>query len=761
MKITQLTDWKLAGYWPYAPLQSESMETGMTLIPQTPWIDAKVPGSVQNDLLAAGLIEDPYYEMNSIKAEWVENRFWVYKTTFTVGEERKGQKIILVFEGIDYTAHIYVNNKEIAVHTGMFVPCKLDISEQINYGEPNKLRVVIEQAPNEYGQIGYTSKTSTQKARFGYKWDFSTRLVNLGLYGKAYIEAFDGAHIADTHIRFCDGKVLASITLDDVKAPCRAEVALSYQKEPVAHTTVAFDGGESQTAALVVEAPKLWYPNGYGAQPLYDLTVRITENGKETDCRSYSVGLRTLRFEKCEDAPEDSLPYCVFVNDVPIPIKGVNFTPFDHMYGAVDDARYEKTLTLAAKENVTLIRVWGGGLIESETFYNLCDRLGILVWQDLIQSSSGIENTASSDDTFLSLLRETSAAAIVSKRNHPSLAIWCGGNELMKIEKVVPVDETHKNIAMLKELVERLDSDRLFLPSTASGPNCWYDGSGVKNNHDVHGPWKYSGPDYGYLNSQECLMLGEFGNDGMNNMAALKKILAPENLVRTTMEENCTWAHHGQMWDTYNYRDKPLFGDIDDLETFVSVSQYMQAEGLRYAIECQMRRYPKTAGINIWQFDEPWPNVSCTNLVDYYGNPKFAYYFVRDAYKTFHVSLKHERLAYDKDDVMHAEVHVLDSGEGACGKAELGVRILDADGNQVKAQHTSLQTLSDRTVKALSFELPVKNLGAYFTVECTLDTQGKHDKNTYLLFVKEDGRPACAIRPVLDFMKNYLAQEQF
>ena len=116
--------------------------------------------------------------------------------------------------------------------------------------------------------------------------------------------------------------------------------------------------------------------------------------------------------------------------------------------------------------------IGGGGLIESETFYNLCDRLGILVWQDLIQSSSGIENTASSDDTFLSLLRETSAAAIVSKRNHPSLAIWCGGNELMKIEKVVPVDETHKNIAMLKELVERLDSDRLFLPSTASGPNC-------------------------------------------------------------------------------------------------------------------------------------------------------------------------------------------------------------------------------------------------------------------------------------------------
>lgn len=183
-------------------------------------------------------------------------------------------------------------------------------------------------------------------------------------------------------------------------------MTLSYQGKTVAHTTVTFSDGEVQTAVLAVENPKLWYPNGYGAQPLYDLTVRITENGKETDCRSYSVGLRTLRFEKCEDAPEDSLPYCVFVNDIPIPIKGVNFTPLDHMYGAVEDARYETMLTLAAQENVTLIRVWGGGLIESETFYNLCDRLGILVWQDLIQSSSGIENTASSDDTFLSLLRQ-------------------------------------------------------------------------------------------------------------------------------------------------------------------------------------------------------------------------------------------------------------------------------------------------------------------------------------------------------------------
>ena len=699
--------------------------------------------------------------MNSIKAEWVENRFWVYKTTFTVPEEHKGQKLVLVFEGIDYTAHIYVNNKELAVHTGMFVPCKLDISAFIAYGEPNKLRVVIEQAPNEYGQIGYTSKTSTQKARFGYKWDFSTRLVNLGLYGNAYIEVFDGAHIADTHIRYRDGKVFAAVTLGDVKAACEADVTLSYQGEPVAHTTVTFSDGEVQTAVLAVENPKLWYPNGYGAQPLYDLTVRITENGKETDCRSYSVGLRTLRFEKCEDAPEDSLPYCVFVNDIPIPIKGVNFTPLDHMYGAVEDARYETMLTLAAQENVTLIRVWGGGLIESETFYNLCDRLGILVWQDLIQSSSGIENTASSDDTFLSLLRKTSAAAIASKRNHPSLAIWCGGNELMKLEKVVPVDETHKNIAMLKELVQSLDGDRLFLPSTASGPNCWYDGSGVKNNHDVHGPWKYSGPDYGYLNGQECLMLGEFGNDGMNNMTALKKILAPENLVRTTMEENCTWAHHRQMWDTYNYRDKPLFGDIDDLETFVSVSQYMQAEGLRYAIECQMRRYPKTAGINIWQFDEPWPNVSCTNLVDYYGNPKFAYYFVRDAYKTFHISMKHDRFVYDKDDTMHAEIHVLDSGEGACGRAEVGVRILDADGKEVKTLHTSLQTRPDRTVKALSFDLPVKDFTGHFTVECTLETDGKHDKNVYLLFVKDEKHPHCAVLPVLAFMKQYFAEESF
>lgn len=537
-------------------------------------------------------------------------------------------------------------------------------------------------------------------------------------------------------------------------------MTLHYRNTLVSRQTVKLCEGETQVSACIpVKEPKLWYPNGYGEQPLYDLTVRLSVNGEQTDSKTYRVGLRTLRFEPCEDAPENSLPYRIFVNDVPIPVKGVNFTPPDHMYGAVSAKRYETLLALARKANVTLIRVWGGGVIESEIFYDLCDRLGILVWQDFIQSSSGIENTASSDEHFLELLAKTSSSAIVAKRNHPSLVIWCGGNELMAIGKVVPVDMKHKNIALLKELADKLDGDRLFLPSTASGPNCWYDGSGVKNNHDVHGPWKYCGPDYGYLNDQECLLLGEFGNDGMNNMSALKKIFAPENRIRTTMEENHTWAHHGQMWDTYNYRDRPLFGDIDDLETFVSVSQYMQTEGLRYAIECQMRRYPKTAGLNIWQFDEPWPNVSCTNLVDYYGDPKFAYYFVRDAYQTFHISLKHDRFVYEKDDILHAEIHVLDSGNDPCGKAAIHVRILDANENQVKAFQTDVQTLSDRTVKALAFEWPVKDLGAHFTVECTLDAQEKHDKNVYLLFVKVDGQPPCAVRPVLDFMKKYLDKE--
>lgn len=395
MRILLNNNWKLAGSWPFDLLRGTSMETGIQLSGTTPVIDAKVPGSVYDDLLRAGLIPDPYYERNSLLCEWVANRFWSYTTDFTVPEEYAGKRIRLVLKGIDYHAHIFLNDRKIAEHTGMYVPCIIEIGDMINAGETNQLTVMLENAPNEMGQIGYTSRTFTQKARFGYKWDFGTRLVNLGLYDIVYLDIADDP-VSNENIRYLGDGIL-EITAENQHL-CGI---LSYEGEIVTQ-------GESERTeegcklTLEVKNPHLWYPNGMeGGQPLYDLTLTT-----EDDEKHYRIGLRTIQYKKPECEDETILPYIPVINGKEVYIKGVNMVPLDHMYGCVTRERYQRLLTLAKEAHVNLIRVWGGGIIEKEDFYELCDEYGIMVWQEFIQSSSGIDNVPSKNRNFWSFVKK-------------------------------------------------------------------------------------------------------------------------------------------------------------------------------------------------------------------------------------------------------------------------------------------------------------------------------------------------------------------
>lgn len=757
MILKKLTAWEVCGYWPYTPIQSNTMETGMGILSVTPWIKAEVPGDINNDLLKAGIIENPYYETNSVKSEWVTNRWWVYKTVFTLEKKDKGMRYFLVFEGIDYKAHIFLNDVKIAEHTGMCVPCRIDISNFCSAESVNNLRVVIESAPDEMGQVGYTSKTFTQKSRFGYKWDFSTRLIGIGLYDEVYIEAVRDTEIKEAYIKYADKRVIARAFIhSETKAESELEAVLAFENKEIKCEKVRINGCGWGTIFLDIDNPQFWWPNGYGEQPLYRLTLISYFDGEISDSKTYEIGLRTITYSKCDNAQENSLPYVISVNGMKIPIKGVNITPLDHMYGAVSDEKYEKLVRMAKEANVNLIRVWGGGVIEKEIFYKLCDKYGILIWQDFIQSSSGIDNTPSENEEFLKLLSETANAAVRKKRNHSSLAIWCGGNELMEPNSV-PVTYENKNIDLLKRIVEENDPDRLFLPSTASGPRSWHLPDNEENNHDIHGPWTYGGTTghYKFFNDLHCLLLGETGCDGMNNMSTLKKILSAENQRVFAMRDNLTWAHHGQMWDTYSNRDKEIFGEITDLDTYVKVSQFMQAEGIRYGVEAQMRKFPKTAGLMIWQLNEPWPNVCCTNLIDYYYNPKFAYYFLQNAYKTFHVSLEYDKLVYEKNNIFNASVYA--KSELSKGDASVTVTIYNENKKMVFEKK---ETVNFKTAlkKAFSFSMPVSELGRTFYVDCVMESDKSRDINKYIFFVTDNENDVADISAVVDFVNEFQKQ---
>ncbi len=675
--------WRLKGTAPYVPQRGKSMETGENLQGITGWIPAEVPGGVALALYRAGYIEHPYYGMNSLKCEWIENKWWLYETSF-LAPKMTGTKIRLDFSGVDYACMVYWNNRFLGSHEGMFEPFSLDLTQIYKEEEPVTLQILIKHAPDEAGQIGKTSETFTQKSRFGYKWDFGTRLVNLGIWRDVSLTSVDRAETEDLFIRGewdeeGDSRFLITARVSEpgiftVKASFSTENGEEIQTEQEIR-----DGKVEMS--LPVENPLLWYPNGLGEPVLYDVTVSLYQEGELLEEIRKKCGIRKIVCLKNENAPAGARPYLLSVNGIRMYVKGVNLTPMDHIYGDIPKEQTEDVLRRAVEMNCNLVRVWGGGLIETEYFYECCDRLGLLVWQEFIQSSSGIDNIPSKNPVFLDLLKKSAVSAVMEKRNHTSLAIWSGGNELMD-ENRVPVTEKDSNIAMLCEIVAEGDSGRIFLPTSASGPGEFI--SRIRDmSHDVHGWWKYQGNPghYEFYSASDSLFHSEFGCDGMSSMASLKRFLPKEERIRPVpVSENDVWRFHGEWWCTFE-REEEMFGPCSDLDTYIALSQWMQAEGLRYILEANQRRKFRNSGSIIWQLNEPWPNVSCTSLLEYYGSPKMAYYWAKNAFSHFYPSFDYAKLHFPAGEPFRGGLWLFTDSAVMEGWAKLRAEILDESGN--------------------------------------------------------------------------------
>lgn len=741
--------WQIKGFWPNVPFLGKSIELGNPLLGVTDWIDATVPGGVHFDLLKSGIIEDPDYEMNSLKCEWVENRWWMYKTTFKIDNTLLNKCINLIFKGVDYKAHFYLNGEKLGFHEGMFEEVRFDISKQVRFGEENEIQVLIENAPEEMAQIGYTSMTKTQKSRFGYKWDFGTRLVNLGIWDDVILQVNDAYSFEDTFIAGgidsssdrCRGHIDISTTVKCKTTPdFSVRIKIELNERIICDITKS-SISENDTRCLrfninekiLLDNPEIWQPNGLGKQPLYKITLQVFNGETLSDEEEYFTGIRSVEYRQNEKSSPDSLPYTFVVNGAPTYIKGVNMTPVDMLYGNVTKETYDEIFFLLKNANINMVRVWGGGIIEKEYFYHLCDINGIMVWQEFIQSSSGIDNTPSEDPHFLELLRKTAVQAVKTKRNHVSHILWSGGNELTDCDGN-PVNYENKNIGMLMEIVNTLDPGKLFLPTSASGPHEFLDIKKPGNNHDVHGSWKYEGikNHYSMFNESDSLFHSEFGVDGMSCYESLSRFMGSKHLLVSNMVDDLVWRHHGEWWDTLG-RDKEIFGDLADLNTFAKASQFIQAEGLRYALEANRRRKYENSGSIIWQFNEPWPNVSNTCIVDYYKNPKMAYYWVKKAYNGVFASLQYSKLNWNVSEEFEADVFLHNSLD--MRPVDLKVSILDSYGSIIFEQKLCDNLTSNSCSKIeknkISLKIPPLNNGIFFVKLCTIDLKSE-TKNTNL-----------------------------
>lgn len=688
------------------------------------WHSGQVPGSLHHDLWQAGVIPNPYFEMNSLLSEWAPQRTWVYKTTFRPPPEWRGRRIRLHFTGVDYAAQFFLNGAPLGEHRSMFIPAVFEIGNLLDWKAENLLAVVLAPAPPEEPQVGYTSRVRTHKSRMTYWWDFCPRMVHLGLWDSVYLEASGPACLTDVWVRpqltpdLHQAQVTAQVSLSALQpAEVELEVELYDERQflAAARQQHRLTAGQTQVEfSFQIDSPRLWWPNGHGEQPLYRLITRLRDpSGQVTQQRSETFGLRSLAWVANEAPGRAAHPYTLLVNDRRIYLKGWNWVPIDVCYGVERPAKLARLLELARRAHVNLLRVWGGGLIERRAFYEQCDRLGILVWQEFIQSSSGIENSPPDDPAFIQHMTEEARGIIPRRRNHPSLAIWCGGNELHDAAGI-PYDERHPMLAALHAVVAGLDPDRRWLPTSPSGPVF---GNSLENIardpaalHDVHGPWEHQGLEVHFTlyNRGSSLLHSEFGVEGITNQRTLDAVIAREHQTPVSLE-NPYWFHLGAWWvKAASWR--AIFGPIPESVRLVRAVQFLQADGLRYAVEADRRRKYENSGTLPWQFNEPYPMAACTSAVDYYARPKPAYYAVAAAYAPLHVSARFARQTWAGHRRFEAEGWIHHSGQESVRGARLAMALVDASGRVYAARERRVAIPPDAAIRVAALRCPLADL---------------------------------------------------
>jgi beta-mannosidase len=691
------TDWNVRSYYGEDWTWEEAHKPGI----KNPlgWVNASVPGSIHADLWKAGEIPNPYFELNSLESEWVPQRTWVYRKAFFVPESWKGKHISLHLTGVDYEASFYLNGHLLGRRRSMFTPAEFEIGQLLKYEKENLLVVVLEPAPAEPSQFGSTTKAQAHKPRMNYWWDFCPRLVHIGIWGSVYLKATGEARLEDVfaqpHWSPGDESALVRFTNEisctfETTAELKTEIYLGTQLVARQTRQVGLQAGRQiYEQELVIEQPGLWWPNGSGEQPLYTANLRLTmADGSRSDEKEVHFGIRSVELVPNEHADPDTRPFTFVINGEKTYIKGWNWVPMDALYGQAQPEKLKHLLELAKRANVNFLRVWGGGLIEKELFYDLCDRYGIMVWQEFILSCSGVEQYPSDDPAYVTYLAQEAGGIIPTRRNHPSLVMWCGGNELCT-DIETPIDDSSPAIAALHAAVTRLDPDRIWLPTSPSHK--------PRSKVEIHGPWTYLGlsRQYDHYNNCDSQFYSEFGTEGITNLKALNAVISSEHQWPVSLA-NPYWRHLAVWWVKPEWQE--MYGEALDLLTLQRATQLTQAEGLKYALEASRRRQYQNSGTLPWQFDEPFPMAACTSAVDYYAQPKPVYYAAAQAYEPVHISARFDRMAWDGWSCFEAQVWVSSSLRYFLAGAACKMQLIGASGKVYAQQSQPVAIPANRSI---------------------------------------------------------------
>jgi beta-mannosidase len=623
------------------------------------WSLATVPGGVHTDLLALGCISDPFVGDNEKRVQWVAESGWEYRCQFAAAPGLLDQPHIwLVCDGLDTVATVTLNNREVGRAANMFRQYRWDVRALLNAGD-NELRIAFDSpvrlaaAQHAIREMPGVSQAIPggpylRKAPCQFGWDWGPQLPPTGIWKDIRLEGYEGARLADVHLRqrHSEGQVNVSAALSleqwtDEALMARLRIVAPDGAEQVGETAVS--ARQSAAINLSIDHPQLWWPNGYGEQPLYQVVVTLHQGDRLLDERSYTLGLRTIELRQDEDQWGRSFEFVV--NGVPIFAKGSNWIPADSFPTRITVDSLEMLIRAAAETHHNMLRVWGGGFYEDERFYDLCDRYGILVWQDFIFSCSVYPLH---DPDFLENVRVEVLENVRRLRHRTSLALWCGNNEMEW--GWVEWGWTRPDLEDMKAAYDRFfhhkladwctaeDPDTAYWPSSPSSDTPFANPNGQRQG-DAHywDVWHGRKPFTAYRD-QFPRFMSEFGFQALPPLATIGAFAgeADWNMTSYIMEQHQKNASGnslmvGQMLDTFR-----LPGDFPSL---VYLSMALQAEGIRYGVEHWRRHRDRVAGTLYWQLNDCWPVASWSSL-DYFGRWKALHYAARRFYAPLLLSIE-------------------------------------------------------------------------------------------------------------------------
>jgi beta-mannosidase len=660
-------------------------------------LSADVPGEVHLDLMRAGLIQEPTLGLNALSARWVEETLWHYRRTFRAPALRKGERAWLTFERLDLAAVITLNGKEVGRHANSFYPCRIDVTGVLRQGE-NILVVEVDSGlfhacdrPHAGYGVALDGKLHKRqwlrKPQCQFGWDWSTRLINVGISGDVSLEIGAGVRferlvvLAELSPDRTTGTVTARVLaegLDGATQPGTLTVTVPALGRRVTVDVEIKPGLQTVLARLTCPNPELWWPIGHGSQPLYAVEAVLRVGGRVAARDTRKVGFRHVRVNQ-DPHPAGGSHFVIEVNGRPIFIKGGNFVPADMIFQRIDRARYVTLVDRAIEAHFNMLRIWGGGLYESDDFYELCDERGLLVWQEFIFACAKYPAT---DEAFLADVKREATHQIRRLAHHPSLVVWCGNNEMEQgnyswgYEKGVAHPDYALFHMVLPVLLQKEDGTRYYQPSSPFSPN--HADPQTNNSGDQH-PWVlgFGDDDLRDYRKLICRFPNEGGILGSTALPTVRACLVPgqEHVGSFAWEvhDNSVAYWHGTSRpdETLVHHTGVKLADLS-LEEWTYWAGVVQGEGLHEYIRNFRRRMFDCASAIFWMYNDCWPAVRSWTIVDYYLRRTPSFHPVRRAFQPVTVALAEE----------DGEIRVYGVNEGPAWRGELRYGIFGLGGGR-------------------------------------------------------------------------------